>query len=90
MKYCCHSGLSRPELVVERGHVLRRGVGAEDGVGGVAGEKVDQEEGRDRHEDDDDDEQHQPLDDVTGHGAPFPPSPVLGCPRPAPTSPGGG
>jgi hypothetical protein len=26
-------------LVVERGHVLRRGVGAEDGVGGVAGEE---------------------------------------------------
>ena len=84
MKYCCHSGLSSPELMVERGHVLRGGVGTEDGVGGVAREEVDQEEGRDRHEDDDDDEQHQPLDDVTGHGAPFPPSL---CRFPAPRRP---
>ncbi len=76
MKYCCHRGLSSPSWRFERGHVLRRGVGAEDGVGGIAREEVDQEEGRDRHEDDDDDEQHQPLDDVTGHGAPFPPSSV--------------
>jgi hypothetical protein len=49
---------------------------------------VDQEESRDRHEDDDDDEQHNPLDDVTGHGAPFQPS-LCRFPSPTPASPGG-
>ena len=81
--------LVQAELAVERGHVLRRGVGPEDGVGGVAREEVDQEEGGDRHEDDDDDEQHQPLGDVTGHGASFPPSALsipFGSRRPPPAA----
>ena len=38
--------LVEAQLAVDRGDVLRRGVGPEDGVGGVAREQVDQEERR--------------------------------------------
>ena len=70
--------LVEAELRVQRGPVLRRGVGPEDGDGGVAGQQVDQEEGRDRDEDDDDDEEHDSLGDVTAHVCFLPPfSPTL-------------
>jgi hypothetical protein len=60
-------GLVEAELMVDDGHVAGRGVGAEDGVGRVAGQQVDQKERGHRHEEDDDDEQHHSLGDVPAH-----------------------